>query len=114
PHIRNHPVPTPYILPAPLAGKQILKEDGGRCIPFLQRRPMMEVHTFVHIQFQKGAWKQVWAEAGRVTYKALQDRATLEVIPTGSEELLRFRADKATKVAISGNGLHLPDTVQRA
>jgi hypothetical protein len=74
----------------------------------------MEVYTFVRIQFQKGAWKQVWAEAGRITYKALQDRATVEVWTSDSEDLIRFRAEKATKVAISGNSLHLPETVQRA
>jgi hypothetical protein len=71
----------------------------------------MEVHAFLHVTFQKGAWKQVWAEAGRITYKASQDRAAIEITVPGRDQRLRFRASKGTKVAISGNSIHLPDTL---
>ena len=69
----------------------------------------MEVHAFLHVTFQKGAWKQVWAEAGRITYKATQDRASLEFEVPDRDQRLRFRASKGTKVAISGNSIHLPE-----
>lgn len=69
----------------------------------------MEVYTFLHVVFQDGAWKQVWAESGRITYKAAQDRASLEILREGFDKPLRFRAAKGTKVAISGNSIHLPE-----
>jgi hypothetical protein len=72
----------------------------------------MEVHAFLHVTFQKGAWKQIWAEAGRITYKATQDRAAIEVEVPGRDQRLRFRASKGTKVALSGNSIHLPDNLQ--
>ena len=71
----------------------------------------MEVHTFLHVVFQEGAWKQVWAEAGRITYKAMQDRASVEIARPGQDQRLRFRAAKGTKIAISGNSIHLPDNL---
>lgn len=69
----------------------------------------MEVHAFLRVAFQADAWKQVWAEAGRITYKASQDRASIEIECLNPDQRLRFRADKGTKVAISGNSIHLPD-----
>ena len=72
----------------------------------------MEVHPFLHVSFQAGAWKQGWAEAGRITYKATQDRASVEVVRSDLDQRLRFRAAKRTKVAISGNSIHLPDTLR--
>ena len=69
----------------------------------------MEVHAFLKVVFQEGAWKQVWAEAGRITYKAAQDHASLEIVQPDEDQRLRFRAMKGTKVAISGNSIHLPD-----
>jgi hypothetical protein len=71
----------------------------------------MEVHAFLHVVFQNGAWKQVWAEAGRITYKATQDHASIEIIRPDLDQRLRFRATKGTKVAISGNSIHLPDSL---
>jgi len=71
----------------------------------------MEVHTFLHVAFQEGAWKQVWAEAGRITYKASQDRASVEIVRPDVDQRLRFRAAKGTKIAISGNSIHLPDNL---
>jgi hypothetical protein len=69
----------------------------------------MEVHAFVHVVFQAGAWKQTWPEAGRITYRATQQHAFLEIVKPDSDEKLRFRAPKGTKVQISGNSIHLPD-----
>ena len=69
----------------------------------------MEVHAFLHVVFQEGAWKQVWAEAGRITYKATQDRASVEMVKPDDDQRLRFRAAKGTKIAVSGNRIHLPD-----
>jgi hypothetical protein len=69
----------------------------------------MEVHAFLRVVFQKDAWKQVWAEAGRITYKATQDRASIEIERPDEEPMLRFRAAKGTRVAITGNSIHLPD-----
>ena len=72
----------------------------------------MEVHAFLHVAFQPGAWKQTWAEAGRITYKASQEHASLEILKPDTEQKLRFRAGKGTKVQISGNSIHLPDTLR--
>ena len=69
----------------------------------------MEVHAFLHVVFQEGAWKLTWAEAGRITYKAIQDHASVEVVRPDMDQRLRFRAAKGTKIAISGNSIHLPD-----
>ena len=69
----------------------------------------MEVHAFHQVVFQEGAWKQVWAEAGRITYKASQDRASVEIVRPDQDQPLRFRAGKGTKIAITGNSVHLPD-----
>ena len=69
----------------------------------------MEVHAFLQVVFQEGAWKQVWAEAGRITYKAAQDHASVEIVRQDHDQRLRFRALKGTKIAISGNSIHLPD-----
>ncbi len=69
----------------------------------------MEVHAFLHIVFQEGAWKPVWAEAGRITYKATQGHASLEIVRSGQDQRLRFRAAKGTKIATTGNSVHLPD-----
>lgn len=71
----------------------------------------MQVHAFLHVVFQAGAWKQGWAEAGRITYKASQEHASLEVLRPDSDQKLRFRAAKGTKVLISGNSIHLPDSL---
>lgn len=72
----------------------------------------MQVHSFLQVVFQDGAWKQVWAEAGRITYKASQDHASIEIVRADQEQRLRFRAEKGTKVAISGNSIHLPDSLR--
>lgn len=69
----------------------------------------MRVLMFTQVLFQEGQWKQGWPEAGRITYKAAQDRAALEVVVPGEDSRLRFRAGKGTKILISGNGIHLPD-----
>ena len=69
----------------------------------------MEVHAFLHVVFLEGAWKQVWAEAGRITYKATQDHASVEIVRSDQDQRLRFRAGKGTKIAITGNSIHLPD-----
>ena len=71
----------------------------------------MQVHAFLHVAFQAGAWKQGWAEAGRITYKANQEHASLEVLRPDGDQKLRFRAAKGTKVLISGNSIHLPDSL---
>jgi hypothetical protein len=72
----------------------------------------MEVYIFRRISFPAPSWKQVWAEPGRITYKAAQDRAMIEVIDDQGEKL-RFKADKGAKVAVAGNGLHVPENVPR-
>ena len=69
----------------------------------------MEVHAFHHVVFQPGAWKQTWAEAGRITYRATQQQASLEVLKTDADGKIRIRAPKGTRVQISGNAIHLPD-----
>ena len=69
----------------------------------------MEVHAFLKVVFQDGAWKRVYAEAGRITYKANQEHASLEVVTADADQRLRFRVSKGTKILISGNGIHLPD-----
>jgi hypothetical protein len=71
----------------------------------------VQVHAFLQVVFQEGAWKQVWAEPGRITYKATQDRASVEVIRSDQDQRLSYRAAKGTKVAISGNSIHLPDNL---
>lgn len=71
----------------------------------------MQVHTFLKVSFQKGAWKRVWAEGGRITYIATQDRATLEIVCSDQAQQLRFKAEKKTKILISGNSVHLPDNL---
>ena len=72
----------------------------------------MKVLSFLQVAFQEGAWKQGWAEAGRITYKATQDHASVEITQSEGDNRLRFRAMKGTKVAISGNGIHLPDSLR--
>ena len=72
----------------------------------------MQAHTFLQVVFQGGAWKQVWAEAGRITYKAAQDHASVEIVRPDQDQRLRFRAEKGTKIAISGNSIHLPDSLR--
>ena len=72
----------------------------------------MQVHTFLNVAFQEGAWKQIWAEAGRITYKATQDHASVEIVRSDQDQRLRFRADKGTKIAITGNSIHLPDSLR--
>lgn len=72
----------------------------------------MLVHAFLHVVFQEGAWKQGWAEAGRITYKASEDHASVEIVRFGEEPRLRFRAMKGTKILISGNSIHLPDSLR--
>ncbi len=69
----------------------------------------MEVHAFLKVTFQDGAWKRVYAEAGRITYKANQEHSSLEVVTADGDDRLRFRVAKGTKVLISGNSVHLPD-----
>ena len=69
----------------------------------------MQVYAFHHVAFQEGAWKQGWAEAGRITYKSTQDHASVEVVSLDQDKRLRFRAEKGTKIAITGNSIHLPD-----
>ena len=72
----------------------------------------MQVLAFLQVVFQDGAWKQVWAEAGRITYKATQDNASVEVIQPDGDQRIRRRATKGTRVAISGNSIHLPDSLR--
>ena len=72
----------------------------------------MRVLVFLSVAFQEGAWKQVWAEAGRITYKASQEHASIEIEAPGHDSKLRYRAGKGTKVAISGNSIHLPDSLR--
>ena len=69
----------------------------------------MEVHAFLKVAFQDGAWKRVYAESGRITYKSSQEHASLEVVTADADQRLRFRVSKGTKVIISGNSIHLPD-----
>ncbi len=74
----------------------------------------MEVRTFLQVVFQEEAWKQVWAEAGRITYKSTQDRASLRIVQPDEDQRRRFRAatgTKGTKVAIIGNSIHLSDVL---
>lgn len=73
----------------------------------------MEVYVFRRISFPSDYWKQIWAEPGRITYKAIQDRATIEVIDDEGERL-RFKAEKkGAKVAVTGNSLHVPKDIPR-
>jgi hypothetical protein len=72
----------------------------------------MQVYTFQHVVFQAGAWKQAWAEAGRITYKAGQEHASVEIVRADQGQKLRFRVAKGTKVVISGNSIHLPDSLR--
>lgn len=69
----------------------------------------MQVLAFLQVVFQEGVWKQVWAEPGRITYKATQDHASVEIVLSDQDQRLRFRAAKGTKIAITGNSIHLPD-----
>ena len=69
----------------------------------------MEVHSYTQVVFQPGAWKQGWAEAGRITYKASQEQASLEIHGLHLDRPLRLRASKGTKVLVAGTGIHLPD-----
>ena len=71
----------------------------------------MKVHAFLHVVFQEGAWKRYWAEGGRITYVATQERASLEVVCVDQDQRLRFKAAKKTKIPISGNSIHLPDNL---
>jgi hypothetical protein len=72
----------------------------------------VQVLAFLQVVFQEGAWKQVYAESGRITYKAIQEHASVEVVRPNEDQRLRFRATKGTKVAISGNSIHLPDSLR--
>jgi len=72
----------------------------------------LDVHSFQRVVFQPGAWKQGWAEAGRITYKASQDHASLEIHTADRDNPLRLRASKGTKVLVSGSSIHLPDGLQ--
>ena len=71
----------------------------------------MRVLTFLKVDFQKGAWKQVYAEGGRITYKSTQNHASLEVVQADEGHKVGFRAMKGTKVLISGNSIHLPESL---
>jgi len=72
----------------------------------------VQILAFHQVLFQEGAWKQGWAEAGRITYKAAQDHASVEIIQADGDQRLRFRAMKGTKVVIAGNAIHLPDSLR--
>ena len=72
----------------------------------------MEVLAFLHVVFQPGAWKQGWPESGRITYKATQEQASLEILKPDGDEKLRLRASKGTRVQISGNSIHLPERMR--
>jgi hypothetical protein len=72
----------------------------------------VQVHTFTHVVFQEGAWKQVWAEAGRITYKATQDHAHVETVSSDQDQRLGFQYKKGTRIAISGNSIHLPSSIR--
>jgi hypothetical protein len=72
----------------------------------------MEIHAFLHVVFQAGAWKQGWPESGRITYKATQEHASLEILKPDADEKLRLRVPKGTRVQISGASIHLPDNVR--
>jgi len=72
----------------------------------------VRVLAFLQVVFQEGAWKQIWAEAGRITYKATQDHASVEIVQPKEDQRFRFRAAKGTKVAISGTSIHLPDSMR--
>jgi hypothetical protein len=64
------------------------------------------------VTFQEGAWKQVWAEAGRITYKAAQDHAHVEIVCSEENQRLSFQYKKGTRIAISGNSIHLPSSIR--
>jgi hypothetical protein len=68
----------------------------------------MRVLVFLSVTFQEGAWKQGWAEAGRITYKASQEHALVEIEVPGRDSKLKYRVGKGTKMVISGNSIHLP------
>ncbi|MGW8265509.1 MAG: hypothetical protein ACWGSQ_04025 [Longimicrobiales bacterium] len=72
----------------------------------------MEVHAFLRVVFQTGSWKQGWPESGRITYKATQEHASLEILKPDGTEKLHLRVPKGTKVLISGNSIHLPDSIR--
>ncbi|MGD2121197.1 MAG: hypothetical protein PVJ76_05615 [Gemmatimonadota bacterium] len=72
----------------------------------------MEVHAFLRVAFQEGAWKQHWAEAGRITYKATQDYANVEIVCAEDDQRLGFQFKKGTRIAITGNSIHLPSSVR--
>ena len=72
----------------------------------------VQVIAFLRVTFQEGAWKQSYAEAGRITYKATQDHASVEVIQVDEAQRVGFLAKRGTKVLISGNGIHLPDSLR--
>jgi hypothetical protein len=72
----------------------------------------VQVLAFLQVIFQEGAWKQGWPEAGRITYKATQDRASVEIVQPNEDHRLRFRVSKGTKVIISGDSIHLPDSLR--
>ena len=71
----------------------------------------MEVHAFLQVVFQEGAWKMNLAAGGatRFIYQAKQDHASVDIVRPEQDEPLRLRATKGTKIAISGNSIHLPD-----
>jgi hypothetical protein len=71
----------------------------------------VKVLAFLQVDFQAGAWKQVYAESGRITYKARQDHASVEILRPNEDQRLRFRAAKGTKVVISGSSIHLPESL---
>ena len=71
----------------------------------------MRVLAFLQVVFQDGAWKQGYAESGRITYKAKQEHASVDIVQPAEEQRLRLRAPKGTKVVISGNSIHLPDSL---
>ena len=105
----EEPLPPPYPHGI-LLSNQWRKRISGWYQPRQERK--VKVHTFLQVDFQEGAWKQVWAEAGRITYKATQDRASVEIVRAEEDQKLRFRATKGTKIAISGNAIHLPDSMK--
>jgi hypothetical protein len=72
----------------------------------------VEVRTFLRVTFQEGAWKQVWAEAGRITYKATQDHANVDIVCSEEDQRLGLQYKKGTRIAISGNSIHLPSSMR--
>lgn len=58
----------------------------------------MEAHAFIHVVVQAGAWKQGWPESGRLTRKATQEHASLQVLKPDTTERLRLRDPKGTRV----------------